>query len=320
MKKDAVIAVLAIIVVGVVCFGLAAMRPPFVPTPSVPFTTAPVGPTVTGHIVMRVNGEPVTEAEFQAAFDQLPDDMKRQFSSGPGKQAFAEQLVRMKLLEQEGRRMGVDKAAAVEAAIAANQMDIIARATADKLVANPSKEAVQTFYNQNSGKFQTIDVSHILIAYSGGGVPPRDGGVAPNQVAAMNKALMIAQRLKAGADFGQLVKQYSDDTSTIEQGGHLGNFGRGMLPPDIEAKVWQLEPGQISDPVGSRFGIHIFKVNAKKVATLPQVSANIERHVKQQNTFDRVEILRKNAKVDFDPKFFPDAKSWPANGAGKRPS
>jgi hypothetical protein len=28
---------------------------------------------------------------------------------------------------------------------------------------------------------------------------------------------------------------------------------------------------------------------------------------------DRIEVLRKNAKVEFDPKFFPDAKTWPSN-------
>lgn len=296
------------------------MRPPFQPTKTEAFTTAPVGPSVTGHIVMRVNGDPITEAEYQAAFDQLPDDMKRQFANGPGKQAFAEQLVRMKLLEQEGRRMGVDKDPNVAAAIAANQTDIIARAAADRLVANPTKEAVQSFYKQNSSKFQTIDLSHILIAYNGGGVPPRNGGTAPNEVEATNKALKIYQQLKSGADFATLAREYSDDTSTVGQGGHLREFTPGMLPPEIDAKVWKLAPGQISEPVPSRFGIHIFKVNGKKAAPLPEVSANISRHVKQQNTFDRVEVLRKSAKVDFDPKFFPDAKAWPGNPTARRPS
>src|SRR4051794_19106850 len=101
VKRDASIAVISILVIGAVCFGLNSMRPPFQPRPSQPFSTAPVGPTIAkGTIVMRVNGEPVTENEFEAAFAQMPDEMKQQFASEPGKQAFAEQYIRIKLLEQ----------------------------------------------------------------------------------------------------------------------------------------------------------------------------------------------------------------------------
>lgn len=320
MKKDLAIAIAAILVVAAVCFGLAAIRPPFKPTQSTPFTTAAVGPTLQGHVVMRVNGEPVTQEEFQAAFDQLPDEMKRQFASAPGKQAFAEQVVRMKILEQEARRMGLDRDPAIQAQVAAGRTDILARAAADKLVANPTNQAVQTFYNQNSGRFGTIDVSHILIAYRGGAIPPRNGGAAPSEAEATNRALKVVQQLKAGANFANLARQYSDDTSSIEQGGHLGTFPRGMLPPEIETRVWQIPPGQVSGPIPSRFGIHIFKVNSHVLAPLTQVSKNIAQHIKQQNTFDRVEVLRKAAKVDFDPKFFPDAKSWQGGAPPKRPS
>lgn len=322
MKKDAVLTTIAIIVVAGLCFGLAAVRPPFQPTKSTPFTIGTTGPTVNGKVVMRVNGEPVTEAEFQAAFAQMPDEMKQQFAFGPGKQAFAEQFVRMKLLEQEGRKMGLDKDPNVEAQLDADRTNIVARATADKLVANPTAQAVQSFYQQNVDKFGTLDVSHILIAYQGGSVPPRPGGQPLSEVQATNLALKIYAELRKGADFGKLATQYSDDASTLDQGGHLGDITRGMLPPEIETRVWDIPTGQFSSPIPSRFGIHIFKVNARKTAPLAQVKEAISRHVKQQNTADRVEILRKNAKVEFDPKFFPDAKSWPSNNPsrGKQPS
>src|SRR5919206_418272 len=68
-------------------------------TPSTPADGPPVG-----RVIMRVNGEPVTEGEFSAAFATLPPEMQQQFNSEQGKQAFAEQLVRMKLLEQEARK------------------------------------------------------------------------------------------------------------------------------------------------------------------------------------------------------------------------
>lgn len=320
VKKDTAFALIGILAIAALCFGLAQMRLPLQPTKSAAFETTRTGPTVTGTVIMRVNGEPVTQTEFEAAFAQLPDEMKQQFASAPGKQAFAEQYVRLKLLEQEGRRLGLDRDPRVEAVLTANRMNIVAQAAADKLVKSPTAQAVQEFYKQNATKFQQIDLSHIVIAYAGSTIPPRKGGQAPSEMDATNVALKIWQEIHNGADFAAMARKYSDDVNTIEQGGHLGNFSPGMMPPEIDARVWRLAQGQISDPIPTKFGVHIFKVNAKKNADLPQVSGNIARHVKQQNTLDRIEILRKSAKVEFDPKFFPEAKSWPTQYSNPIPS
>src|SRR5439155_5902588 len=106
---------------------------------------------------------------------------------------------------------------------------------------------------------------------------------------------------------------------TAQQGGELGRFARGMLPPELESKVWALEPGKISDPIPTPLGVHIFRMNARAPQPMEQVRASISQHVRQQNMFDRVELLRRNSKIDLDPKFFPDAKNW-QRSPGKRPS
>src|SRR5713101_3809093 len=79
MKKDAIISGLAVLVIAAVSFGLSAVRPPFQPTPSKPFTyELGVAPQGTGRVVLRVNGEPLTETEFEAIFKQLPEDVQHQ--------------------------------------------------------------------------------------------------------------------------------------------------------------------------------------------------------------------------------------------------
>jgi len=317
VKKDLLIAVIAILVVAGVCYGLAITRPAFAPTPTHPFSTAEVGKRVTGRVVMRVNGEPVTEAEYEAAYRQLPPEMQRQFASEPGKMAFAEQLVRMKLLEQEGRRLGVEQDPKVAGVLAAQRTDVVADATAEKLVAQPTEDAVKKFYAENKDKFETLDINHILIAYAGGTIPPRGGGAAPAQGEAMKKAVAAYGELKNGADFGATARKYSDDVASLPRGGQLGPVARGMLPQELDARVFQIPTGQFSGPIPSRFGIHIFRVNSRNTRPLEQVRAIVTQRVRQQNMFDRVEILRRNAKIDFDEKFFPEARKWPG---GKKPS
>jgi parvulin-like peptidyl-prolyl isomerase len=317
LRKDIVIAITGIAVVAAICFGLALMKPDFKPFASFRSATPATPEAGKDHVILKVNDEGITETEFQAAFSQLPEDMQRQFGTEPGKQAFAEQLVRLKILEQEGRKLGVEKDPKVAGQLAADRTNIIAAAAAQKLLPAPTDAAVQKFYNDNKQKYEATELSHILIAYQGGAVPPRSG--APlSQQEAMKKTMAIEQQLKQGADFAQLAKQVSDDASSADRGGVLGPFSPGMLPPEIESHIIQLQPGQISDPVPSRYGIHIFKAGARTAQPFEQVKQGIARRVQQQSTLDKIELMRKAAKVDFDPKFFPEAQQ--AKTPAKKPS
>jgi peptidyl-prolyl cis-trans isomerase C len=310
LRKDIVIAIAGIAIVAAVCFGLAIWKPDFKPFSSLrsaPLPKAEAGPE---HVVMHVNGEAVTEGEFQSAYAQLPEDVQRQFGSEAGKQAFAEQIVRLKILEQEGRKLGVEKDPKVAAQLAADHLNIVAAATAQKLVPVPTNEAVQKFYNDNKKNFEATDLSHILISYQGGVVPARSGQ-APNREEAMKRARAIAEQLKKGADFGKMAQQFSDDASSAERGGVLGPFSPGSLPPELDAQVSKLQPGQTSDPIPSRYGIHIFRVGAHTAQPLDQVRQAISQRVQQKATLDKVEAMRKTAKVEFDPKFFPEANKPP---------
>ena len=321
MRKDIVIAIAGIAIVAAICFGLAIWksdRKPFSSLRSGSTTSTSATSTTTGpdHVIMRVNGDAVTESEFAAAFSQLPQEMQQQFSSEQGKQAFAEQMVRLKILEQEGRKMGVEKDPKVAGQLAADHTNIIAAATAQKLLPPPNDAAVQKFYEENKKNFEATELSHILVAYEGGAVPARNGKPL-SQRDALKKAQSIAQQARGGADFAKLARENSDDAASADKGGVLGPFSPGMLPPEIESHVTPLQPGQVSDPVPSRFGVHVFKVGAHTSQPLEQLRPSISRRVQQQATLERVEQMRKAAKVDFDPKFFPEAAKAPPPAAKK---
>ena len=110
--------------------------------------------------------------------------------------------------------------------------------------------------------------------------------------------------------------QYSDDVASAERGGELGPIARGSLPPELEGRVFNLKEGQLSNPIVSRFGVHIFLAGRRKMQPIEQVRPAIARRVQQQNTLDRIEVLRRAAKVDFDSKFFPEKQPK----SSKRPS
>ncbi len=69
--------------------------------------------------------------------------------------------------------------------------------------------------------------------------------------------------LDKGEDFGELAEIYSDDSGSAEKGGDLGFFGRGEMVKEFSDAAFSLGVGQVGEPVKTRFGYHVIKVEDK---------------------------------------------------------
>ncbi|MGC8837598.1 MAG: peptidylprolyl isomerase [Anaerolineae bacterium] len=76
-------------------------------------------------------------------------------------------------------------------------------------------------------------------------------------------ARLVLNRLKAGDDFAAVAKEFSQDTSTKDQGGDLGWFPRGRMVPEFEEAAFSLPVGEVSEPVKTQYGYHIIKVEER---------------------------------------------------------
>lgn len=98
-------------------------------------------------------------------------------------------------------------------------------------------EEAQAYYDAIE---PTIQASHILVD---------DEALAKD----------IIKKLDSGADFAELAKEYSSDSSA-ENGGDLGSFGRGKMVAEFETAAFALKDGEYTkEPVQSQFGYHIIK-------------------------------------------------------------
>ena len=70
----------------------------------------------------------------------------------------------------------------------------------------------------------------------------------------LSEAIAVLERIRNGESFAQLAKELS-----IDKGGDLGLFGRGIMVKSFEDAAFKLEKGQISDPVKTEFEYHIIK-------------------------------------------------------------
>ncbi|HDR05466.1 MAG TPA: peptidylprolyl isomerase [Candidatus Marinimicrobia bacterium] len=76
-------------------------------------------------------------------------------------------------------------------------------------------------------------------------------------------AEMIQKKLKSGADFSTLAREFSTCPSK-SKGGDLGWFGAGQMVKEFEKAVQTMANGRISNPIKTQFGWHIIKKTGQK--------------------------------------------------------
>lgn len=125
--------------------------------------------------------------------------------------------------------------------------------------------------------------SHILLAVN------KDR----TQEQAIALAKKLAERARNGEDFAKLAKEYSDDPGSAAQGGNLGMMTRSNgFSPAFDKALFALSPGEISDPVVTKFGVHVIELQGISTSSPPSFErlkptlASRIRQRKAQDKFD----------------------------------
>ena len=88
------------------------------------------------------------------------------------------------------------------------------------------------------------------------------------------------------AEFEALAKEHSQDGSA-NQGGDLGWANPGMMVPEFEEAMAKLAPGQVGDPLVSRFGVHLIEVLERREAPLSlREQQDLARNILREKKFE----------------------------------
>jgi peptidyl-prolyl cis-trans isomerase SurA len=148
------------------------------------------------------------------------------------------------------------------------QRDVIARI-------NISPRELDTFLaRQQSAPDRNAEynVSHILVS-----VPVT---ATPEQIESRDaRAREVYEKASAGDDFAQLAVTYSDSSTNIE-GGSLGWRRGAQLPSIVAEQVAKMKPGEVSEPIRTPSGFHIFRLNEMRGGVQQSVQSQVHaRHI-----------------------------------------
>jgi parvulin-like peptidyl-prolyl isomerase len=232
---------------------------------------------------MKVSEDQVN-AYYQAhpnEFDSFvkTDPRLAQQAQGPQREEIKRQFGEFKVVADLARKDKLDQGDAMKLRMLIDRSQILRGTYLSELQKNSDKlitdVAIKRYYDDHKGEFEEVRVRHILVS-SG---PAGDGASATKtsemkRSEARQKAEMILNRVRSGEDFAKLVKEFSDDPGSKNNGGEY-KFSRGVMVPEFENASFKLKPGEISDIVETAFGFHIIKVEERNV--LPPGDAKVRQ-------------------------------------------
>lgn len=215
----------------------------------------------------------LTRADYNADLQRIPPENRAAFASDPKRiGAYLTNLMLVKTLAAEGRKAGLDNDP---------QLRLRIELEADRLI---SEKTIKRIEDAAGADFDARQADFVLQARETY-LTRKESYRVPEQVSvshilfetrkrAAAESLTLAEqaraKLLAGADFATTARQVSDDPSVASNGGALGYFSGERVDAAFSKAAFALKNvGDISEPVLSRFGYHLIKLDGRRASEVP---------------------------------------------------
>ena len=199
-----------------------------------------------GQSVLKIDNQNVSLDEFKSIFykNNHETEITKEYLS-----EYMDLFVNFKLKVKEAIELGLDT----------NQNFINELEGYRKQLAKPylkNKKFDKKMLDESYSRIQKdINASHILIKVN-------QNANDNERKSAFDKALKIKKSIIEGAiSFSEAAKKYSDDKSALTNEGNLGYFTAFMMVYNFESAAYNTSINEISEPVKTKYGYHLIKVN-----------------------------------------------------------
>lgn len=221
-------------------------------------------------IIATINGKHITNKDLQEIILRFPADRQQHLTTPEGKKELLNEIVSFEVLYEYAKdnNMEEDKDFLIQLENA--KKEILTQIAIKKIISSVKvdEEDIAKFYEDNKEMFkteETITAKHILV----------------NTLEECNN---ILNEIKSGMKFEKAAEKYSTCPSK-NKGGALGTFGHGRMVPPFEKAAFNMNVGEISEPVKTQFGYHLIFIEDKSpesIISLDEVKGSIYAQVLQE--------------------------------------
>lgn len=201
--------------------------------------------TSTKEVLFTIDDKPYYTDEFSRVYNKNLDLVKDE--SQKDLNQYLELFIGYKLKINKAYKLGLQNGTQYQNELRSYRTQLSKNYTSDSKV---TKELVEEGYNRS---LKEIKASHILIMVDENATPE-------DTLKAYKQVQDIRHRALKGEDFGALAVQYSQDPSAKENKGDLGYFSAFRMVYAFESAAFTTKKGSVSNPVRTRFGYHLIKV------------------------------------------------------------
>jgi parvulin-like peptidyl-prolyl isomerase len=276
----------------------------------------PVPPTSPDTVVARVNGKPMTAADADKLLSELPMQIQGAITRNP--EQFLQQLLMFEEMAKRAEQEGLDKQSPYRQELDFARLRTLDQAEIDKIRngVKVTTEEEQKYYNDNKEKmFRKVKAQVILVNFkapppatpvAGAPKPPppaANDGVTRSEVEAKAKVDDLRKQILAGADFGKLAKENSDDKVSAAKDGDYGEITHtSPYPEPIKQAIFNLKPGDVSDPIRQPSGFYLVKAADSSYQPLDQVRFQIHTQLVQEGFKKQMDAITEQFKVTVEDR------------------
>jgi len=168
-------------------------------------------------------------------------------------------------------------------------------------------EEQEKYYKDHPERFEESNVKVIYIPFS---APSEKPGISLKktltEAEAKDKIDDLRKQILAGADFGKLAHENSEDKASADKDGDFGVIKQdSSYPAPIKTAVLALKAGDVSEPLRQPNGFYLFKVVSKTTTPYDQVKSQVYETLKEQRQNEWIQELQRKYTVKIeDPDYF----------------
>ena len=254
-------------------------------------------------VVATVNGRKLTAGDIKSVLTGAAARVRTNFQSD--RRAFMSQYAMMLRLVEIGDKQGLEGKSPFQEQLEWVRSNILMQARlndyTDHINIGPEQE--KEYYDAHTDKYTQAKVKVIYIPF---GTAEAAAASTPDKKIltgeqANARVESIRQQLSGGADFVELVRKYSEDTTSKEEDGDFGTIRRSdKIPEHIKKAIFSLKAGQVSQPVRQPNGYYLFRVEKIGLQTLDEVRQTLNREAKGAKFNEWFQSVRDALNITFE--------------------